>query len=797
MRRAAFFVITGFVFAVHFAGAQTAPERAALVAWDDSIARLPDPAALDRFASRARQATNGANDLRVALVQMRRASLTHDRQLNELALIRLDAVAHSHPDWPWPELLLARAFYAANDSDVEYKLSAGVMEGEPYVDAAMRHLAGALKLDPAVGRTRRLALDVLVPEGDRELREAERAMLRALLGRRDPEADAMLVAARDYRTKLRYDSALTMLDRALARGGDRSRLQLERARTLQALGDTAGASRAYWAGVDGMTPTGREMYHHDLAWILAPDSLALFDRLPADSVGNWLRDFWTRRDAEAANRPGERLIEHLRRWNFAFAHFRVDRPWRLNEFKQVEYGFEGLDLCIGSDAELYDLLNREQPTHANDARHREPLLDHRGLIYLHHGRPYRVVYRPRTAPEPPGFALTDPPPSPLVAQFDDGKLPSPQLSCIVDSKDPMVAPDGPNESWLYWFDGRWRVMNFRGSCTLGVLAPTTLTSYLPVDGSKASAAAWAARADLTPDYAAAAMDLLYRKGSLPPSCMDHVTPMIRISRADADVATRTDSHTPFVPHPWNALIQAFALGAGADNSGEALVTLAIPFDSLHSTRHPDGSRTYDVAARIVGYDHLTGNTFAVDTLRQFAAPREAVGSKGHLAGWFEFALDPGDWQIAVRMQQPGDSLGAYSLLPHVKIDAKARLMLSDLVTGANNGANWTAPDGAAFPVNVLGAWSAGGAAELYYEVRGLRPGEQYHTAVTVNDVAGKPSDALHIESTDRATGTTSAVRKTLGLAQLKAGTYHVTVTVSRGTDTATRTHDLLITKPEH
>ncbi len=457
MRSASFTIAIILLCATGAVGAQSPAEWMLLARWDDSVSGISNPAVLERFALHATHATAGVNDLRIAMAQLRRAALTHDRGASELALIRLDAVAHTHKDWAWPEFLLARALFQMSDSGTEFKLSSGVQQGEQYIDAAMRHLAAAIKADPVMSEARRLALDVLVPEGDRELRPPETAMLQTLLARRDPEPDALLVEARRLRTALKYESALAFFDRSLAAGGDRSRLQLELARTLQALHDSAGAFNAYWRGVEQLTATGRESYRHDLAWILSPDTLAQFNRLLADSVMPWLRDFWLRRDAAAANFPGESLIEHFRRWNSAFAHFRVVDPWRLNEFTRAEFSFEGMDPCIPKDAELYELLSREQPTHPKNSRHLEPLLDHRGLIYLHHGSPYRVVYNPHTAEEEAGFALTNPPLPRAVAVFDDGKVPEPpkDLWCIPFSVEgAAVAPSGPNDSWLYWFGGR-------------------------------------------------------------------------------------------------------------------------------------------------------------------------------------------------------------------------------------------------------------------------------------------------------------------------------------------------------
>ena len=247
-------------------------------------------------------------------------------------------------------------------------------------------------------------------------------------------------------------------------------------------------------------------------------------------------------DAAAANLPGERLLEHFHRWNFALAHFRVFNPERKNQFARVEMMFEGLDPCITDDAGLYELLSKEQPMHPGDRRHREPLLDHRGLVYLHHGSPYRIVYSNLSPREPAGFALADPPDPALVAAVDKPVLPEHFLGCIPHPVPYIINPRtgqkiyppglppivvdsaGPNESWLYWFGGRWRVMNFRASCALGLDRATTLSSYLPVTAVDVS---WAARSDLTPEYAAAAQARILFPGEIAPrSCRDSVLLMI-------------------------------------------------------------------------------------------------------------------------------------------------------------------------------------------------------------------------------------------------------------------------------
>jgi hypothetical protein len=776
--------------------AQAPSTRVALAAWNDSLLRITTVAALHSVAPRSRQSSGAQGDLRLVEYQLRQVELHHDNTVLQLALVRLDLVAAAHRDWPLPEVLMSRTFFALSDSGAPMKLAAGLREGELYEEAAWRHLRDAIDIDPACAEARALALQVLVPEGDRELRSDERHVLARLRSTRHPEASLLLVAGRDFRTQRHYDSALVMFDSAAALGADRGAVDLDRAHTLSALGDSAAAARAYWDGLDHVTPATREAYRYDLAWMMPPDTLAQYDGVPDDSVAPWMRRFWARRDAEAANLPGQRLQEQLRRWTYAFEHFRVAIPWRHTQFNRVEYGFEGLDACVSNDTGLYDLLAREQPSHPNDARHREPLLDHRGLIYLHHGEPVRRVYGPGTAfgsdlladtmlsAPTSGADLGKPTQDPT-----DSTLPA---YCIRNSRDTRAGwLAGPNEAWLYWIDGSWRVLNFRGSCALGTYSATTLTSYLPVSGF--TVGDWLARAGLTPAYHDAAMQIYSYRGFQPLTCVPQVNQAIAVGRTDADVATRTDSHTPYIARPWNAVVQAFALGSGSDGSGEALVTFAIPIDSLTPQQSASGVPNYALTARLVAYDRLSGMTFAIDTVRHFLPPTGG-GHHGSLVGWFEFALRPGDWELGVRMNQGVDSIGTYALAPHLRVAAGGALSMSDIVTGTAAGLAWPAPDGSAFPLNVLGAWTAGSNAELYFEVRGLAADAEYRSVVEVRDPADPRKDLVRLEFADHATGPTTTVRKTLGLAQLKPGDFQLVVTVTSGVKTVSREQRILVLK---
>lgn len=776
--------------------AQSPDERVMLVAWEDTLEHLANTTTITRFEPLAKAGSGGAaGGVRFALYQLRAGLLRHHRGDLELALTNLDGIASRRAKWPWPSYGLALGFVEMARARMPVLESGGQKPGESHVEAAWRNLAESFKNDPEFEPARELALRLLVPEGDRELRGDERAVLKALLKREHPEADALLVWARHLRSQRKYDSALVVLGRAITAGGDRSRLALERARTLRALGDADHGSAAYWDGVDQLTPTGREAYRLDLAWILDPDSLPLFDRTPLDSVPAWLHRFWDGRDAAAANHPGERLEEHLRRWVYAFEHFRVFNPWRLTMYSRVEYAFEGLDQCIGNDSSLYRLLAREQPSYPTDLRVREPLLDHRGLIYLRHGTPFRTAAGPTHAlevdfeqeivPQAVGAGAAVP------TQAPDDLF---EQECIVNPrKGGVVLTMGPNDSWLYWFEGGWRLINFRASCALGLHSPTTLTGYLPVTAG-ASLGTYLARADVLPEYAATARRIqLHQWGRQPSpiSCRPQMLAVISKSREDAHIATHIDTDTPPIIRAWNSIVQMFALGHAREGTGMALVSFALSGPQLRADTAADGHVGYPIAFRIVAFDHASGQTITIDTVRRFTGNQALLAGQS-IAAIFELPLGAGTWQVAVRANQGDDSSGVYSMKRDLRVDGGNEFSLSDIVIGRDGAPPWHATDGLPFPLNALGTYPAGGIAELYYEVHGLKAGDAYRTTVVVRSPTAGARDGIRILSTDHANGLVTHVRKSLGLQQLKPGLYRLIITVSANGRQATREQLLLV-----
>ena len=66
----------------------------------------------------------------------------------------------------------------------------------------------------------------------------------------------------------------------------------------------------------------------DLRELVADSDLVGLDSLNGSARGDWLRDFWRRRDQGDLRHPGERLAEHYRRMWYARRNFRLVSPRR-------------------------------------------------------------------------------------------------------------------------------------------------------------------------------------------------------------------------------------------------------------------------------------------------------------------------------------------------------------------------------------------------------------------------------------------------------------------------------------
>jgi hypothetical protein len=462
----------------------------------------------------------------------------------------------------------------------------------------------------------------------------------------------------------------------------------------------------------------------------------------------WLERFWGERDAVSGRQPGGRLLEHLRRWDVAHQRYRIPMPWTKDIFTRFWHVHGGRE-CVASATALVDSLPLHPPFAPGDPRHREPLLDHRGFVYLRHGEPAA-----RATPPNPNAGIDEP---------------------------------SVRESWVYWLEGRWRSFHFDGSTTFGAHAPTTMMSYLALDQR-----AWFALARIMPEYQEAAIRLVTNNGRLNPSCIPSVQEAITRQREDVRVQWNTDSDSPRITSPWNAAIRAFALGTGARGDGRALVSFALPIPELAADTLLDDRIVWRARFALKAFRPSDGATMALDSLRQFIG--DAPPPDANLTAIFELPIGAGRWELSMSVGQGTGSTGAYGLSRNLVIDPGVGLALSDIVPGRAGSPHWDTPAGP-FPLHPLGTWKTRETVELYYEVYGLQEGDEYRTRIELVPLGPRSRGRVAINSTDRASGPLTAVHKSMRLDRLTDGVYRIILTVEREGERATREQEILVVKP--
>ncbi len=718
-----------------------------------------------------------ARDLQTGLNEVAQFLRNGKRGTLERALFRFARSSIRRPDWAWPDYAMAHAFLLLHDLGAPLLDSEGSRLGESHLAAMWRHLHEALRRDPDFLRVRVLLSDLAYAGGDRELHDDMQEALATEVSRHDPLPEALVAWGRHKRTQGDYRIALAIFDRAGQLGADRSVVALERARTLEALDRPEAARAAYWRGVDELTDRGRQLYRQDLGWILDDDSLATFDAVPDSEVAGWMHRFWGQRDAAAVQDSGHREVEHLRRWVYAFATFRVHNPWTRIARTRVDFAFDDIrDQCVGNASSFYQQLPVVPPALPGDIRSSEALLDHRGIIYLRHGEPFARAVPPAVAAEEGGPQADAAATAGIVAGQEGARLDE-SLRGV--------------EVWVYWAEGAWRVFQFRGSDALGHDAATTMSSYLPWQ----SAQAWQALARMLPAYRLAANRIANYRGIEKRTCLPDVHTAVVQQREDAVIGINSDTERPPILEPWSATHRFFAIGRGLDDSVRALITFAVPTSDLTARALNDGRVLWRLRFHLVAYRLGDGRRIDIDTTRAFAAPRRTT--TGFLTGWFDLPLGPGRWQVAVLARQPGDTTaGSYALRRSLDLGSSDSLSLSDVVTGRSDQPGWPAPDGP-FPVNALGFWPNDGAVELWYQVGGLAAGDEFHTTLAVAPESDAAHPAIQVSTIDRAVGSVTTARKSVGLEHLAPGRYFLRVTIEAGDRSVTREQVILVTrKPE-
>ena len=682
---------------------------------------------------------------------------------------------------------VARLLTQLQVADAPRLASAGTRDGESYADAIMRHLAGSLRAKSTPEEARRAALDALLARGERAETKLEASVLRELLRLPAYRPEALIVHAREERQRGKLDSATETLQEARRLGLDPGLAAFEESRVHAAAGRFNEAAASYWASASRSTPITRSLLVQDLIWVASPDSVDDFRRLLGADARHWLEQFWAGRDADVAARPGDRLAEHLRRWAYVHEHFRVHIPDRRTQFARVEYGFEGFDQCVPNASRTYQDLATAATRLVlpGDIRADEPLLDHRAIVYMRHGAPALVV-----SGQGNGLPYAGRP----IAFSPDGNL---TRRGVLERVDEMNHSMFRNESWLYVIEGRWTFLHFRGSKALGVSAPTTLSTYLPVkpeDGGPFDED-WRLRAQILGEYGKAASII-----SRPPvddirylTCVPEVRSVIASSRQSATDALGTDSDHPVTLASRNALVLHLGIGPVDGSGAVGLITYAIPASVLNALEGGADQRGTTLTIRTVAR-HLASGEVREQEERRDVGYRLDGRRDEYLTGHLEFPLGPGTWRIATRVTGPDGTVMAFGSDLDVPIPRAGAFAVSDLVIGRAEGPLRWQRGGEGVALDALDTWRTDQLLELYAELYGIESGESYELTVRVMPTDASETEGLAVVSNSVASRAPETIQRTVDFSRLPPGRYELSLQVRRGEAVVTSRRALILRK---
>ena len=765
--------MVAFLLCARLLPAQDAPYRPALAQLRAALDSEGTTIGIDRVAGHW-DSTAAPTTRRVgnAYIQLRRGIVANDSRMLQSAWDGFDQVVQVHPDWPYAVMGLA---ISALEIEMRGYKVPGIYNGSPglthYEGAAnqfTRLLVEEPNFEPAIDW---IANSLLTDEGDRVQPAAlMQALDNAIASNPAADPRLLLIVARSFRLEGNAPESVRRIDAYLRQGGDSGVGDFELARSLASMDSFARGARVYLAGAQFETAPTRAIYRLDLSWIATPLELATFDRLPADSIGTFVTRFWDQRDAREFRAPGSRLQEHLRRWAYVSAHFRIADPGAVSVMQKVIIPNPNEQCALGGTMTLED-YEFVHPSSPMDYRARERIFDHRAVVYMRHGEPLyqfggdtALQATKATGRQSGGVMDKYDPQLTRAAATSMGLVEIPESRVTQPFKD-------RNITWVYMMEGQLRAFTFMGHVALGTAHPTTLIVYMPPNLDvllrlAALSPSYAQLAGMTQSYGATG------GGMIPLTCQPEYRDIVAEQQHGADVAVHSDSYLELFAHPIGASIQLAAVGQPALGTGELVAAIGLRIEDLQEVAGAgDASRAaYAVRVRIAAIDSVTGEVTTSDTVRRFVGPRAQTG-------WLPFiATLPilrGYKEVRVSLRQ-GDDRG--STLASTIQPAGAAFAASDLVLGSETGAASWRRDGGVVPMTPFSTYASGGAVLIYQELYGLKPGTKYRTMISLRK-AGNPKTASAISFEDAASGSMMASSRRLTLDQVKPGTYDLVVEV--------------------
>ncbi len=744
--------------------AQSAPDRAALQLFRDSLTLTTDTTRLHRLEAQSidlarRERDNPILHLRLGFIALRVIELGGDVKRVDDAASEFEWAAELRPDWPYPWFGLGLAEARAPDRAPGFAGGLWTMLGIDRDTRAGAAFARAIKADPgftdgliAFAETAR-ATRINAP-----LHAALDALRLAQASSLSWDPDLLLERGRLERLVGSPDSARLMFRRAVLLGVHPAMASLELARTLAMTSDSVAARRgepmpielAYYTGAASDEREVVAMYRRDLEPIVDDTALVQFDGVHGDARVAWLQEFWKKRGAIDMRSPGARLSEHFRRWDQANRLFRLP-PFR----RSYRWGIETY--------------------HSHDAD-----LDDRGIVWLRQGAPKSRIVWPNSQPRDrapvraPITRRTPPVPGSLIID-----------PLVIDPK--FDTPTFGNETWRYARPDGDLVLNFA--------AQDDPDDYRLVESILQLDVSFDAMLDHARELPGLAE--LLRSGSVSRIGMANEERLK--GKHNIGVATTTNSWIRTYAITMGGRVQWLVAGT---RGGEPLVHIVYGVDAAMLRIIPvDRRGVIPLRVRAVFLDDHGDPVASLDTVQLFRRPEADAGL---IASRAEVPVPPGHLRMRLNVEAnsqigtvyPLDSLAVPSVRGNV-------LALSSVLLGLQGKSlPWVPSPEDTVWLSPQNSYAASDTLAVFAEGYGLAPGTSYtlHVGLTrqrsalIRLIKGKRESVTLTEqlSFPEVTG---QIRRAISLQGLEPGKYELVVRVEGGGKEVLRRRTLVIGAP--
>ncbi len=522
------------------------------------------------------------------------------------------------------------------------------------------------------------------------------------------------------------DSARVAFHRYLGAGGDSVVGFLEIARTDFVLGrNHAGVDNYYLSASLAQGVDDGGFFRRDIKWIANEEELENFDLAVENGVlENFLRDFWGRRDLTGFQRPGERVAEHYRRFQFAMESYRL-----LSQHRH------------------HGIIDRY--------RSGQDEFDDRGIIYLRHGEPDRIASH-------------------------GGRQPAlrPDASVI-----PGIEP---NKSWQYlWPDGPM-IFHFvaEGDVQDYKLVESVLDAYGFRPGMLLATGVPVDFVDPELFERRVVMDPRYQHlGGGGTGNLARLASERNQGRRAISIGTTTDTHILRFEKELEPFVLRYSLTQGNGLDGTVLIVFALPTENLKGTRVEQGVR-YPIEIRVTAEDVGGREAGRVDTTRVFEAP-VSLSDGEFLLGLEEIELASGLYTIRIAFRDLNGGAGGLVKIDSVVVPPPEKdPMVGTLVTGLRDGGLAWVSRGDSVHINPTGIYPSDAEVMVHYELFNIPVGEVFQSKLEVKrkrgligGIFGGRGDRISLEFTGVSEGRETMVDHKLDLATLRPGDYEIKLEV--------------------